>query len=83
MMSPMLQSWINQFSSILEHPVQSEDPDDWGIRMEVDFLCFCQNCVMLYLNFFVIDYNFSLIRLGYKVLESVPPKLPEPYGKSI
>ncbi|KAM3269408.1 importin-9 [Capsicum chacoense] len=35
MMSPMLQSWINQFSSILEHPVQSEDPDDWGIRMEV------------------------------------------------
>ncbi|XP_049404000.1 uncharacterized protein LOC125867514 [Solanum stenotomum] len=35
MMSPMLQSWINQFSSILEHPVQSEDPDDWSIRMEV------------------------------------------------
>ncbi|CAN4121948.1 unnamed protein product [Withania somnifera] len=35
MMSPMLQSWINQFSSILEHPVQSEEPDDWSIRMEV------------------------------------------------
>ncbi|XP_059317050.1 uncharacterized protein LOC132067756 isoform X2 [Lycium ferocissimum] len=35
MMSPMLQSWINQFSSILEHPVPSEDPDDWSIRMEV------------------------------------------------
>ncbi|XP_006348597.1 importin-9 isoform X2 [Solanum tuberosum] len=35
MMSPMIQSWINQFSSILEHPVQSEDPDDWSIRMEV------------------------------------------------
>lgn len=42
MMSPMIQSWINQFSSILEHPVPSEDPDDWSIRMEVDFLCFCQ-----------------------------------------
>ncbi|CAN4124710.1 unnamed protein product [Withania somnifera] len=35
MMSPMLQSWINQFSSILEHPVRSEEPDDWSIRMEV------------------------------------------------
>ncbi|XP_004238985.1 uncharacterized protein [Solanum lycopersicum] len=35
MMSPMIQSWINQFSSILEHPVPSEDPDDWSIRMEV------------------------------------------------
>ncbi|KAJ8548086.1 hypothetical protein K7X08_021322 [Anisodus acutangulus] len=35
MMSPMLQSWTNQFSSILEYPVQSEDPDDWSIRMEV------------------------------------------------
>ncbi|KAK6788599.1 hypothetical protein RDI58_012397 [Solanum bulbocastanum] len=35
MMSPMIQSWINQFSSILENPVQSEDPDDWSIRMEV------------------------------------------------
>ncbi|VFQ95349.1 unnamed protein product [Cuscuta campestris] len=32
---PMLQPWINQFSSILEQPVQSEDPEDWSIRMEV------------------------------------------------
>lgn len=53
MMSPMLQSWINQFASILEHPVQSEDPDDWSIRMEVDFLYFHQKCMMLYFNFFV------------------------------
>ncbi|XP_075096715.1 uncharacterized protein LOC107810364 isoform X1 [Nicotiana tabacum] len=35
MMAPMLPSWIKQFSLILEHPVQSEDPDDWSIRMEV------------------------------------------------
>lgn len=84
MMSPMLQSWINQFSSILEHPVQSEDPADWSIRMEVDFLCFRQKYMMPYLSFFcVTDYNFPLIRLGYKVLESVPPELPESYGKSI
>lgn len=32
---PMLKPWMDQFSIILEHPVQSEDPDDWNIRMEV------------------------------------------------
>ncbi|KAK9276415.1 hypothetical protein L1049_005948 [Liquidambar formosana] len=32
---PMLKPWMDQFSIILEHPVQSEDPDDWSIRMEV------------------------------------------------
>jgi hypothetical protein len=26
---------MNQFSLILEHPVQREDPDDWSLRMEV------------------------------------------------
>ncbi|KAK2994344.1 hypothetical protein RJ640_017856 [Escallonia rubra] len=35
MMIPMLHAWMDQFSSILQHPVQSEDPDDWTIRMEV------------------------------------------------
>ncbi|CAH9119623.1 unnamed protein product [Cuscuta europaea] len=35
LLSPMLQPWINQFTSILEQPVPSEDPDDWSIRMEV------------------------------------------------
>ena len=34
-MMPMLKPWMDQFSTILEHPVQSEDPDDWSIRMEV------------------------------------------------
>ncbi|GMN38872.1 hypothetical protein TIFTF001_008103 [Ficus carica] len=32
---PMLKPWMDQFSVILNHPVQSEDPDDWSIRMEV------------------------------------------------
>ncbi|XP_059648675.1 uncharacterized protein LOC132294728 [Cornus florida] len=35
LMSPMLQPWMDQFYAILEHPMQSEDPDDWSIRMEV------------------------------------------------
>ena len=36
MMAPMLNSLLEQFSVILQHPVRPEDPDDWGIRMEVD-----------------------------------------------
>lgn len=32
---PMLSSLMEQFSIILQPPVQSEDPDDWSIRMEV------------------------------------------------
>ncbi|KAL1807817.1 hypothetical protein ACET3Z_024807 [Daucus carota] len=32
---PMLKPWMDQFSSILDIPVQPEDPDDWSIRMEV------------------------------------------------
>ncbi|CAL5189135.1 unnamed protein product [Lathyrus oleraceus] len=32
---PLLKPWMEQFSSILEIPVQSENPDDWSIRMEV------------------------------------------------
>lgn len=35
LMMPMLKPWMNQFSIILEHPVKPEDPDDWGIKMEV------------------------------------------------
>ncbi|XVE74462.1 hypothetical protein DITRI_Ditri12bG0018900 [Diplodiscus trichospermus] len=35
LMEPMLKPWVDQFSFILEHPVQPEDPDDWSIRMEV------------------------------------------------
>ncbi|XP_010262045.1 PREDICTED: importin-9 isoform X2 [Nelumbo nucifera] len=35
LMLPMLRSWMEQFSIILQPPVQSEDPDDWSIRMEV------------------------------------------------
>ncbi|KAL6573639.1 hypothetical protein OROHE_002098 [Orobanche hederae] len=35
LMLPMIHPWMEQFSSILEHPVPSEDPEDWSIRMEV------------------------------------------------
>ncbi|GLT91714.1 hypothetical protein SLE2022_095890 [Rubroshorea leprosula] len=35
LMSPLLKPWMEQFHFILEHPVQPEDPDDWGVRMEV------------------------------------------------
>uniref|UniRef100_A0A803KVA8 Importin N-terminal domain-containing protein n=1 Tax=Chenopodium quinoa TaxID=63459 RepID=A0A803KVA8_CHEQI len=35
LMSPMLQPWMEQFSAVLSHPVQPEDPDDWSIRIEV------------------------------------------------
>ncbi|XP_042485263.1 uncharacterized protein LOC122065530 [Macadamia integrifolia] len=35
LMLPMLKSWIDQFSIILQSPVRFEDPDDWSIRMEV------------------------------------------------
>ncbi|KAF3785291.1 Importin-9 [Nymphaea thermarum] len=34
LMVPMFKAWMEQFSSIMQAPVQSEDPDDWGIRME-------------------------------------------------
>ncbi|CAL5350037.1 unnamed protein product [Camellia sinensis] len=35
LISPMVATWMDQFSIIMEPPVQSEDPDDWSIRMEV------------------------------------------------
>ncbi|CDY51121.1 BnaA07g37040D [Brassica napus] len=35
LVTPLLEVWMNQFSLILEHPVQPDDPDDWSLRMEV------------------------------------------------
>ena len=32
---PLLTPWMDQFSIILNDPVQPQDPDDWSIRMEV------------------------------------------------
>lgn len=32
---PMIKPWMEQFSVILEHPLQPEDPNDWGMKMEV------------------------------------------------
>lgn len=31
---------MDQFSSILQIPVQSENPDDWSIKMEVSLVLF-------------------------------------------
>ena len=45
---PMLKPWMHQFSSILEIPVQSENPDDWSIRMEV--------CLVLLKVFFIFFF---------------------------
>ena len=35
LMMLMLRTWMDRFSTILGPPVQSKDPDDWSIRMEV------------------------------------------------
>lgn len=35
LMTPMLKTWLEQFSFILSSPVPSEDPEDWSLRMEV------------------------------------------------
>lgn len=35
LMTPMINSLIEQFCIILQPPVLAEDPDDWSIRMEV------------------------------------------------
>ncbi|KAK9091071.1 hypothetical protein Sjap_024248 [Stephania japonica] len=35
LVAPMLKSWVEQFSAILQPPVLSADPEDWSIRMEV------------------------------------------------
>uniref|UniRef100_A0A7N0ZSB7 Importin-9 central HEAT repeats domain-containing protein n=1 Tax=Kalanchoe fedtschenkoi TaxID=63787 RepID=A0A7N0ZSB7_KALFE len=35
LMSSMIKPWMKQFSLILRNPIQSEDPDDWSIKMEV------------------------------------------------
>ncbi|KAG6765765.1 hypothetical protein POTOM_029822 [Populus tomentosa] len=35
LITPMLKPWMDQFSVILEPPMQPEDPDNWSLRMEV------------------------------------------------
>ncbi|KAH9707671.1 Importin N-terminal domain-containing protein [Citrus sinensis] len=45
LMMPMLKPWMNHFSIILEHPVQPEDPDDWGIKMEVNLVFILISCL--------------------------------------
>ncbi|KAK1311442.1 hypothetical protein QJS10_CPA08g01705 [Acorus calamus] len=57
LMKPMLKPWIEQFSHILQPPVQSEDPDDWSIRMEVS------KCLIQFIQNFpsITEAEFSVI----------------------
>ncbi|KAK6921832.1 hypothetical protein RJ641_012339 [Dillenia turbinata] len=57
LMVPMLTSWFSQFSIIMGHPVQSEDPDDWSLRMEV------LKCLNQFVQNFpsLIDAEFGVI----------------------
>ncbi|KAJ4710633.1 importin-9-like [Melia azedarach] len=57
LMTPMLKAWMDQFSIILEHPVQPEDPEDWGIKMEV----------LRCLNQFVLNFS-SLTETEFMVV---------------
>ncbi|KAK9105467.1 hypothetical protein Scep_022311 [Stephania cephalantha] len=51
---PMLKSWLEQFSAILQPSVISADPEDWSIRMEV-FKCLTQFLVtFISSHFFVV-----------------------------
>ncbi|KAK7309960.1 hypothetical protein RJT34_07123 [Clitoria ternatea] len=54
---PLLKPWMDQFSYILEIPVQSENPDDWSIRMEV----------LKCLNQFIQNFS-SLINSEFQVV---------------
>ncbi|KAE9615425.1 hypothetical protein Lalb_Chr04g0255081 [Lupinus albus] len=57
MIVPLLKPWMDQFASILGIPVQSENPDDWSIRMEV----------LKCLNQFVQNFS-SLIKSEFEVI---------------
>ncbi|OIW16747.1 hypothetical protein TanjilG_10637 [Lupinus angustifolius] len=57
MILPLLKPWMDQFASILGIPVQSENPDDWSIRMEV----------LKCLNQFVQNFS-SLIKSEFEVI---------------
>ncbi|KAL8137791.1 hypothetical protein V2J09_003792 [Rumex salicifolius] len=35
LMSTMIKPWMAQFAIIMQHPLESEEPDDWSLRMEV------------------------------------------------
>lgn len=77
-MLPMLKPWMDQFSSILEKPVQPEDPDDWSIRMEVGFVFnFSSHHAIMYVHFNGRTIIFrTMFTSGFKVLESVCSKFP-------
>lgn len=76
----MLKPWMDQFSVILNHPVQSEDPDDWSIRMEVRIVVFIKifKTHRLFVIRISIELEVSYLYLspGFKVLESVCSEFP-------
>ncbi|KVH96324.1 Armadillo-like helical [Cynara cardunculus var. scolymus] len=51
LMLPLVKVWMVEFSSILKNPVQSEDPDDWSIRMETQKTSFPEVLVPLWQTF--------------------------------
>ncbi|XP_068637153.1 uncharacterized protein [Aristolochia californica] len=57
LMMPTIKAWMEQFALILQPPVQSEDPDDWNIRMEV------LKCLMHFVQNFpsLIEAEFAAI----------------------
>ncbi|KAG9448691.1 hypothetical protein H6P81_008656 [Aristolochia fimbriata] len=57
LMMTMIKAWMEQFALILQPPVQSEDPNDWSIRMEV------LKCLMHFVQNFpsLIEAEFTTI----------------------
>lgn len=81
----MLKPWMDQFSVILNHPVQPEDPDDWSIRMEVRIVVLIKifKTHRLFVIRIIIELEVSYLYLspGFKVLESVCSEFPQPCRK--
>ncbi|XP_020264447.1 importin-9 isoform X2 [Asparagus officinalis] len=57
LMMPMVSSLMEHFSTILQPPMQSGDPDDWSIRMEV------LKCLLQFIQNFpsLVQAQFSVI----------------------
>lgn len=68
---------MDRFSVILEQPVQSEDPDDWSMRMEVGVLLGQNLCQQAFINCLSIRIKYCIrmlvlsFSLGFEVFESV------------
>jgi hypothetical protein len=60
----MLKPWMDQFSVILEPPMQPEDPDNWSLRMEVNSVFWSKSLsiILVCRNELVADINSVLPR---------------------